>query len=84
MKRPRKLATDRARRFVSALGDLSDRHPQRWRMLDTVAKRLGVPWDDAEGAAKEAAAEGWLTIEGGHSVCLTDAGRRLEDVPTDI
>jgi len=48
-------------------------------MLDSVAKRLGVPWDDAEAAANEAAAKGWLTIEGGHSVCLTDAGRRLGD-----
>ncbi len=29
----------------------------------------------------EAAAEGWLTMEGGHSVCVTDAGRRLDATP---
>ena len=27
---------------------------------------------------KSDAAKGWLTIEGGHSVCLTDDGRRSE------
>ena len=71
-------SADRARRFCLALGDLSDRRPQRWRMLQSVAQRLGVPWDDAEAAAKEAASKGWLTIEGGHSVCLTDGCRPLE------
>jgi hypothetical protein len=77
MKRPRKLSTDRARRFCSALNDLSEHRPQRWRMLDSVARKLGVPWDDAEAAAKEAEAQGWLLVEGGHSVCLTNDRRRL-------
>jgi Mn-dependent DtxR family transcriptional regulator len=77
VKRPRKLATDRARRFCAALGDLSERRPQRWRMLHSVAQRLGVGWDEAEAAANEAAEKGWLTIEGGHSVCLTEDGRRV-------
>jgi Mn-dependent DtxR family transcriptional regulator len=47
-------------------------------MIDSVAKRLGIPWDEAEAAANEAAAKGWLIVEGGHSVCLTDDGRRLK------
>ena len=68
---------DRACRFCQALGDLSDRRSQRWWLLDSVAKKLGVPWDDAEAAAKEAAAKGGLTIEAGHSVRLTDGGQRL-------
>jgi hypothetical protein len=46
-------------------------------MVDSVAKRLGVPCDEAETAANEAAAEGWLTIEGGHSVCLSHEDREL-------
>ena len=54
MKRPRKLGTDRARRFCSALGILSELRPQRWRMLDSVAQELGVGWDDAETAANDA------------------------------
>ena len=77
MKRPRTLSADRARRFCEALGDLSDRRPQRRRMIHSVAQRLGVPSDDAEAAANEAASKGWLTIEGGHSVCLTHEGRTL-------
>jgi len=57
VKRPRKLSTDRARRFCHALGNLSDRRTQRWRMIDSIAQKLGVPWDEAETVANEAAAE---------------------------
>lgn len=78
MKRPRRLPADRARRFCAALGDLSDHKPQRWRMVHSVAQRLGVDWEEATLAAREAEAEGWLTLQGGHSVCLTEEGRRLE------
>jgi len=46
-------------------------------MLLSVAKQLGVTWDEAEAAAAEAESLGWLTMEGKHSVCLTDAGNRL-------
>jgi hypothetical protein len=60
------------------MGDLSERRPQRWRVLRSVAERLGVPWAEAEAAANEAAAKGWLTIEGGHSVCPTDDRRQLK------
>ena len=77
--RYRKTA-DRARRFCSALGDLTDRRPQRWRMIHSVAKQLGVSWDEAEAAAGEAETLGWLTMEGRHSVCLTEAGRQLDPV----
>jgi hypothetical protein len=78
VKRPRKLPTARARCFCQALSALSDGRPRRWRMIDNVGKRLGVSWDEAMTAANEAAAKGWLTMEGGHSVCLTDSGRRSE------
>jgi hypothetical protein len=77
VKRPRKLPTDRARRFCSALGDLSENRQQRWRMMNSVVEKLGLGWDEAEAAAREAEAQGWLLVEDGHSVCLTDAGRRL-------
>ena len=73
-------SADRARRFCSVLGDLTDRRPQRWRMILSVAKQLGVSWDEAEAAAAEAETLGWLTMEGRHSVCLTEAGRRLDPV----
>jgi len=47
-------------------------------MIHGVAKQLGVSWDEAEAAAVEAEALGWLMMEGRHSVCLTEAGRQLE------
>ena len=74
----RRKTADRARRFCSVLGDLTDRRPQRWRMILSVAKQLGVSWDEAEAAAAEAETLGWLTMEGRHSVCLTEAGRQLD------
>jgi hypothetical protein len=46
-------------------------------MLDSVVNRLGVPRADAEAVANEAAAKGWLLVGGGHSVCLTEDGRRM-------
>ena len=46
-------------------------------MIHSVAKQLGVSWDEAEAAAAEAETLGWLTMEGRHSVCLTEAGRQL-------
>lgn len=52
--KPRKLTADRGRRFCQTLGKLTERRPQRWRMLDSVAKELGLGWDDAETAANEA------------------------------
>ena len=36
-----------------------------------------MSWDEAEAAAAEAETLGWLTMEGRHSVCLTEAGRQL-------
>ena len=71
-------SADHARRFCSLLGDLTDRRPQRWRMINGVAKHLGVRWDEAEAAAIEAETRGWLTMEGRHSISLTGEGRRSD------
>ena len=49
-------------------------------MINGVAKHRGVSWDEAEAAAGEAETPGWLTMEGRHSVCLTEAGRQLDPV----
>ena len=51
-------------------------------MLHSDAKKLGVRWDEAEAAAAEAETLGWLTMEGRHSVCLTDSGNRLAPTPS--
>ena len=47
-------------------------------MIHSVAKQLNASWDEAEAAAVEAETKGWLTMEGRHSVCLTEAGRQLD------
>ena len=44
--------------------------------VDSVAHRPGLGWHDAETAANEAAAQGWLMVQGGRSVCLTEEGRQ--------
>jgi Bacterial regulatory proteins, luxR family len=45
-----------------ALYDATDGLPQQWRMLE-----------ELDGAV----ARGWMIVEAGHSIRLTDAGRRL-------
>ena len=70
-------AKTNARAFTKALGALTERRPNQWRMIASVAQRLVVEWPAAEKAALQAEAKGWLIVEAGHSVCLTEAGRKL-------
>lgn len=77
----RRQPFDAARRFCSALSDLTDCRPQRWPRLRSVAERLRMTWGSVAAAAIEAEAKGWITMEGRHSVCLTEAGRGLVPVP---
>ena len=56
--------------LVRALYNATDGKPNQWRML---AGLYGATADAIEFAV----ARGWLLIARGHSVCLTDAGRRL-------
>jgi hypothetical protein len=42
----------------------------KWRMLS------GIPGATA-GAVLYAVEQGWVKLEGAHSVCLTEEGRRL-------
>ena len=56
--------------LVRALYDLTDGLPQQWCMLEELR---GV----TNSAAIYAFTRGWIFIEGGHSICLTDPGRLL-------
>ena len=49
----------------------------RWRMAAEVAELAGLKGDKGASAITEAVANGWMIEEGGHSVSLTEAGRRL-------
>ena len=56
--------------LVRALSDAPDGRPMQWRKIEHL--------DFATADAIEfAAARGWVQIEGGHSIALTEAGRLL-------
>ena len=58
-----------ALQLVGALYNSTDGLPQQWRSLEELEAATN-------NAAIYAFTRGWIIIEGGHSICLTDAGRR--------
>jgi Mn-dependent DtxR family transcriptional regulator len=56
--------------LVRTLYDARDGHPTQWHKIE----QLDVTTADA---VEFAAARGWVQIEGGHSIALTEAGRQL-------
>jgi hypothetical protein len=71
-----KQADRMARRLlVAAQKATAHKTPGSWIMTYDVADSLGL--NDVEYALRVAAGKGWLEVEGGHSVRLTDVGRRL-------
>jgi hypothetical protein len=59
-----------ALQLICALYDVTDGKPQEWRMLEKLDEMTAE-------AIVFAVEQGWVTAEAGHSICLTDAGRRL-------
>jgi hypothetical protein len=71
-----KQADRMARRLlVAAQKATVHKTPGSWIMTYDVADSLGL--NDVEYAVRLAAAKGWLEVKGGHTVRLTDVGRRL-------
>jgi hypothetical protein len=56
--------------LVRALYEATGGRPQEWRNLE----ELDVATTDA---IEFAVARGWVVVQAGHSICLTDAGRRV-------
>ena len=56
--------------LVRVLYEATGSQPQQWHVLAAVD---GMTAD----AIVFAATRGWVLVEAGHSICLTDAGRRL-------
>ncbi len=54
----RRLSTDQARRFCSALATETRDRPNWWVSIQTVADRLGMPGEDAIELADECARKG--------------------------
>jgi hypothetical protein len=61
-----------AMHLVCALYDLTDGKPQEWRTLENLDGMTAE-------AIQIAVAQGWVIVEAGRSICLTDGGRRLLD-----
>jgi hypothetical protein len=57
--------------LVRAVYNATDGRPMQWCSLEG----LDVP-ETAE-AVRYAVTRGWMMVQGGDSVCLTDAGRRI-------
>jgi hypothetical protein len=67
-----------ARRFCAALASDTAGRPMQWRMIAPIAARARLRTEQDQRAALTYAVEqGWLEVEGGHSVQLTEAWRRL-------
>ncbi|KAF0104292.1 MAG: hypothetical protein FD144_1717 [Rhodospirillaceae bacterium] len=69
---PRKPPLGLARKLRGDVYDATAGRPMQWRSLAGIS-------DVAETveAVQWAVDRGWLLVEGGHSVALTDEGRRL-------
>jgi hypothetical protein len=65
-----KATQELARHVVRSVYAATDGQPMKWRMLS------GIPGATA-GAVLYAVEQGWVELEGAHSVCLTEEGRRL-------
>ncbi len=71
-------ATDDANRLCLALQADTASRPNTWRMVHTIAVRARIKDPKAIDAAVKIAVENeWLLVEQGHSIALTEAGRRL-------
>ena len=67
-----------ARQIVRDIRTCTNNRPQQWVSLPTIAERLALTDDAAiKAALQHAIHKGWMIVEGGHSLCLTDAGRRM-------
>ena len=60
-----------ASRLVRDLYDVTAGRPMQWRAIGGMADG-----SDIEAAVQLAVQKGWMVLEGVHSVCLTDEGRK--------
>ena len=68
--RVRQSTRDLARYVTRAVYESADGQPWRWRTLSTIPGATAA-------SVLYAVDQGWLELEGAHSACLTEEGRRL-------
>jgi hypothetical protein len=66
----RQSTRDLARHITRAVYESADGQPRRWRMLSSIPGATAA-------AVLYAEEQGWIRLEGAHSACLTEEGRRL-------
>ena len=66
----RPVTRELAQHLVRVVHVATDGQPRKWRMLSS------IPGATAD-AVLYAVDQGWLELEGNHSVCLTEEGKRL-------
>jgi hypothetical protein len=71
MKQTGRLALHReeARKLVKALYEATEGKAQQWRTIIGLSAK--------QSAVDYAVEKGWILVEGGHSVCLTEQGTAL-------
>jgi hypothetical protein len=68
--RVRQSTRDLARYITRAVYEATDGRPRQWKMLSTIPGATAA-------SVVYAAEQGWIELEGAHSACLTEEGRRL-------
>ncbi len=67
-----------ARRLVRDVFHYTGGKPMRWVSVGSVAHRMmEIDANAVLESIELARAKGWLNVEGDHTVCLTEAGRRM-------
>jgi len=70
-----------ARRIVREMQACTRGKSRKWVPVHTLALRLVMKKNHSLALALTFGVDrGWLLVEGGHSVCLTDTGRRRAQV----
>lgn len=66
------------RRFCKILGDETARKPMMWRSIVVMGARCRIRAPDVlQKVIAHGVKARWLEVEDGHSVMLTDVGRRV-------
>lgn len=67
-----------SRRIVRDVYAATAGKPMEWVPVETITRRMMLNDEVMVGAAIELARrKGWLDFAGGHSICLTEEGRRM-------